>query len=389
MTLRLLRLTLTDFRNYRHLTWAPDARITALFGPNGSGKTNLLEAISLLSPGRGLRGARNADFARRGDEASSVWGVAARLKTDDGVVEIGTGAAPNMPPGGPADRRVFRLDGVAPRSQAEIASRLAMVWLTPQMDRLFQEGASGRRRFLDRLVWAVEPGHARQVASYDAAMSGRNRLLREGLRDAAWLAALEDGMARHGVAVTVARMALVQRLDAVPGVAGFPPAQVGLACPLAERLRREPAVKVEAWLRATLAGARPEDARAGAALVGAHRCDLALTDAHGQPAGLASTGEQKSMLVGLILSHAALVAQARGFAPILLLDEPAVHLDPERRAALFTALGQSASQVIVTGTDAETFLPLAGMAAGYRTGEGRLMPDRRFLGADRAGPTAL
>ncbi len=380
--MRLLRLTLTDFRNYRHLAWAPGARISVLFGPNGSGKTNLLEAISLLSPGRGLRGARNADFARRGEETGGLWGVAARLGTAEGVVEIGTGAAPD----GPADRRAFRLDGVAPRSQAEIAARLAMVWLTPQMDRLFQEGASGRRRFLDRLVWAVEPGHARQVASYDAAMSGRNRLLREGQTDAAWLAALEDAMARHGVAVTVGRMALVQRLDTVPGVAGFPATHVGLDCPLAGRLRREPAVKVEAWLRAALAGSRPEDARAGAALVGAHRCDLALSDERGFPAGLASTGDQKSMLVGLILSHAAVVTEARGFAPILLLDEPAVHLDPARRGALFTALGQTASQVMITGTDAETFLPLADMAAGYQTGEGRLIADSRFLGAHRAGP---
>ena len=153
--MRLLRLTLTDFRNYAALTWRPGARISVLFGPNGSGKTNLLEAVSLLVPGRGLRGARNADLPRQG--GPGAWAVAGRFATANGDVDIGTGTAPD----GPLDRRVFRLDGAAPRSQAELAAHVAAVWLTPQMDRLFQEGASGRRRFLDRLAWALEPGHAR------------------------------------------------------------------------------------------------------------------------------------------------------------------------------------------------------------------------------------
>ena len=344
-----------------------------MFGPNGSGKTNLLEAISLLVPGRGLRGARSADLARRGPAATGRWAVAARFATASGPADIGTG----IPPDGPSDRRVFRLDGAAPRSQAEIAARVAAVWLTPQMDRLFG-AASGRRRFLDRLVWALEPGHAREIAAHDAAMSGRNRLLAQGSRDAAWLAGLEDAMARHAVAATAARMTLVARLDATGTIDGFPPARIALDCPIAARLADAPAVEVEEWLRRELAARRAGDAETGSATVGAHRCDMALSDAAGLPAALASTGEQKAMLLTVILAHASLIAEARGFAPLLLLDEPAVHLDPARRTALFAALARLPAQALLTGTDVDTFLPLVGLAEGLRTGGGLLIPDPRF-----------
>ncbi len=366
--LRLQRLVLTDFRGYAALTWRPAGRIAVLHGPNGSGKTNLLEAISLLVPGRGLRGAKTADLPRRG--GSGAWAVAGRFATLAGETDIGTGS----PPEGASDRRVFRLDGQTPRNQAEISARAAMVWLTPQMDRLFQEGLSGRRRFLDRLVWALEPAHAREIAAHDTAMQGRNRLLAEGRGDRAWLAGLEDSMARHAVAATASRVGMVNRLNGAlaGGVSGaFPAARIDLACPIAARLADRPALAVEDWLRAELEANRGRDARAGTTAVGAHRCDMVLTDAaSGTPAGLSSTGQQKSLLVGLILAHASQVTEARGFAPLLLLDEPAVHLDPDRRAALFEALVGLSAQTFLTGTDAETFAPLAGRAEVLAVGGG-------------------
>ncbi len=276
---------------------------------------------------------------------------------------------------------MFRLDGAAPRSQAEIARRVAAVWLTPQMDRLFLEGLSGRRRFLDRLVWALEPGHAREMAAHDTAVGSRNRLLAEGRRDPSWLGGLEDAIARHAVAASAARLGLVTRLNQQTDASGrFPAAHMGLACPIAERLMRDPALAVEDWLRAELEASRARDEAAGTTALGAHRTDMLLTDATtGTAAALASTGQQKALLIGVVLSHARLIAAARGFSPLLLLDEPAVHLDQDRRAALFDVLAELPGQTLITGTDSELFLPLAERAEAFVTGDGKLRPDGRFL----------
>jgi DNA replication and repair protein RecF len=265
------------------------------------------------------------------------------------------------------------------RSSAELADRAAAVWLTPQMDRLFQEGSSGRRRFLDRLVWALEPGHAREVAAFDTAMTGRNRLLAEGKRDARWLAALEDAMARHAVAVTAARRALANRLNAVlaggAATGSFPAARLGLPDPIAAALDEAPALAVEDRLREELARNRCRDAAAGGAAVGAHRGDLALTHLPKDlPAELCSTGEQKALLVSVVLAHAALIGQARGFAPLLLLDEVAAHLDQRRREALYEALAGLPAQVFLTGTEADIFAPLRGRAEGFAATPQGLVP---------------
>ncbi|MCS6932687.1 MAG: DNA replication/repair protein RecF [Acetobacteraceae bacterium] len=380
---RLRRLRLTGFRSWASLSLDLPARITVVAGPNGAGKTNLLEAISLLAPGRGLRGAKPADLGRIGPEGQSAWAISADIEGPEGEARIATGT----PPGGdPSARRVVLLDGVALRAQSELARFMAAAWLTPQMDRLFEDSASDRRRFLDRLVYALEPSHAREVAAHDAAMAGRNRLLAEGCGDPAWLAALEDSIARHAVAVVAARRALVARLNAALEagvVGGFPAARLVLDCPIAAALEEGPALAAEEALRDSLAADRVRDAASGGAARGAHRTDFRMIHAESRlPADLCSTGERKALLVSTLLAHAALVGAARGAAPVLLLDEVAVHLDAGRRAALFAALAALPSQAILTGTDLEPFAPLRDVAAAFLAGGGGLAAAPGFAPAD-------
>ncbi len=325
----------------------------------------------MLVPGRGLRSAKFSELVRQGEESSGAWAVAATLSDGFETFEIGTGTAEQN-----SERRVFRLDGAAPRSQAEISARLAAVWLTPQMDRLFTEAASGRRKFLDRLVVALEPAHAREVAAFEAASAQRNRLLGEGRAEPDWLAGLEDAMARHAVAATATRQGLASRLNTAfqAGVAApFPTVHLSLECGIATRLAGAPALQVEDWLRGALYEARSIDAARGSASFGPQRADLVIADAStGMQAGLSSTGQQKSMLIGIILGHAALIATARGAPPLLLLDEPLVHLDMAKREALFAVLTERRLHALITGTDAEPFKPLA--AAYYAVQDSRIEP---------------
>lgn len=357
--LYLRRISLTDFRNHVALTWKPSAPIAIITGPNGAGKTNLLEALSLLAPGRGLRGARLSELGRQPSTTGGRWAVAGRFEhPSQGPVEVATGTLPE----GPADRRVFRLDGL-PASHAAIADLIAMAWLTPEMGRLFSDGPASRRRFLDRLVYTLEPGHARQLGAYETAMRGRNRLLAKAGADPGWLAGIEESMARHAVAVAAARRLLVARLIRIlsESACGLPSAKLVLACPVAERLTMEPALAVEEWLAATLAERRDVDREAAAASFGVHRSDLVIRNAASGVAAIrASTGEQKALLLSVVLAHAALLAEQRGFAPLLLLDEPVAHLDPARRAAFLAILRKYPANVILSGTDPEPFGALGG-----------------------------
>jgi DNA replication and repair protein RecF len=336
--LHIARLALDDFRSYAEAVVEAGPGLVVLTGENGAGKTNVLEAVSLLSPGRGLRGASLPDMARH--DGSGAFAVAARLA--DPEIDIGTGTVSDRP-----DRRQIRVNG-APASANSLSDWLSVLWLAPAMDRLFVEGPSGRRRFLDRLTLALHPGHAAHASRYEAAMRARNKLLAEDVpRDEAWLAALEARMAEHGRILAQARAAtvvgLAERLAAAP-VGPF--ARAGLAL---EGAATEP-------LAEALAAARAREAAAGRALVGPHRFELSVTHlGKGQPAALCSTGEQKALLIGLILAHADLVAERTGRRPILLLDEVAAHLDPLRRGALFERLEAGGGQVWMTGTEAGVF----------------------------------
>jgi DNA replication and repair protein RecF len=366
----LSRLRLTAFRNYQSAALDLDARHLVLVGPNGAGKTNLLEAVSLLSPGRGLRRAPFEQVAALGSDGQ--WAVAATVETPGGPADIGTGA-------GIADgpRRV-RINGANARSVEAMSAWLRVLWLTPAMDGLFTGPASDRRRFLDRLVTTLIPDHSASVAAYEKSMRHRNRLLDEN-REPAWIAAVEQQMAAEAGAVHFARtdcLAHLQHLIA-DSLAddNFPAARLALT-PLFED-GHEPVSSsaLEGELRARWAGSRPLDRAAGRTLIGPHRVDFAVTHAQkAMPAALGSTGEQKALLIGLVLAHARLVARMTGIAPFLLLDEIAAHLDPGRRVALFAALDELGSQCLLTGTDPVLFEALGARAQTVWVREGRLQP---------------
>lgn len=348
-----MRLTLTDFRNYHFLRLDTDPRPVVLWGENGAGKTNVLEALSFLAPGRGLRRARLSEVTRHGAAPGTSWGVAATVARPDGPVTIGTGTEPGT------ERRIVRLDGRTAKSQAALAEVFSAVWLTPAMDRLFQEGAAGRRRFLDRLVLGFDPAHAGRASGYEHALRERARLLRLGRADPTWLAQLEADMAARGLAMAMARRATVARLQATMSEGGaFPAAALGVAG-IETWLDEMVPEDAEQRLRERLAAGRGRDAESGGAGEGPHRSDLRVRHvAKDMPAELCSTGEQKALLVSVVLAQARAQAAVRGGAPVLLLDEVAAHLDGARRVALFDEIAAMAAQSWLTGTDAAQFAEL-------------------------------
>ena len=370
------RLTLTDFRNYLRAEVAVDRRPVVLTGPNGAGKTNLLEAISFLVPGRGLRQARLGEVDRRmagrANGHAAAWGVAAVAHRPDGAIEIGTGRDAAMPADQGRERRLVKINGALVAGLSALAESLAVNWLTPQMDGLFIDGAAPRRRFLDRLVLGHDPEHARRLARYDHALQERSQLLRQSAAagwDAAWLAALEQQIAEGGVAIAAARRELVERLghSVARGVGPFPRAALAVDGMVESWLAEMPALAAEDAFRQRLVEDRLRDAEAGGALCGPHRSDFVVTHLSRQlPAAGCSTGEQKALLISIVLAQARLQAEASGRGPVLLLDEVAAHLDAGRRSALFDELLALDIQAWLTGTDAVLFADLGDRAQFFR-----------------------
>lgn len=354
------RLSLADFRNYSSLALELRPGAVVLTGENGAGKTNLLEAVSFLSPGRGLRRAAYAEIARKG---AAGFAVHARVGGPDGDTEIGTGTAQDGAEGG----RRIRINGADARSAEELLDILRVAWMTPAMDALFTGPAGDRRRFLDRMVLAIDPNHGRRTVDYEKAMRGRNRLLADDSHDRAFFEAIEAQMAETGVAIAAARVELVRLLETMigrlPDDGPFPRALIGLDGEIERDVARRPAVEVENGLRSLLAASRNRDRAAGRTLDGPHRTDLLVRhSAKDMPAEFCSTGEQKALLIGLVVSHARLTAEMSGTAPILLLDEVAAHLDPGRRQALFSILEDLNCQTFMTGTEPSLFQSLNGQA---------------------------
>jgi DNA replication and repair protein RecF len=371
---RICRLTLSNFRSYHAANIAISGDLIVLVGPNGAGKTNLLEAISLFSPGRGLRRADLGELAF--NEGDGSWAISAEVDGALGLATLGTGIEPPANADA-APVRKYRIDREPAGSAAPFADHLRVIWLVPAMDQLFAGPASERRRFLDRLVLAVDARHAARVSALERALRSRNRLLESPRPDTHWLDAAEHETAEVAVAVAAARAETVRRLSAALAArrvteSGFPSAEIGLDGWMEAAVLAAPAVEVEDRYRAVLHDNRARDAAAGRTLDGPHLTDLAVVyEPKGIAARDASTGEQKALLIGLVLAHAALVAEMSGAAPVILLDEVIAHLDPSRRAALFGALGRLGTQVWMTGADPAGFAEVPAGAEIFEVAPGR------------------
>jgi DNA replication and repair protein RecF len=370
---RIQRLTLTNFRSYRAASLRLEAGPVVLVGANGAGKTNLIEAISFLLPGRGLRRATLEEVAFT--EGDGSWAISGEVEGPLGLVTLGTGIEATH--AGDLPLRKYRVDREPVPSATAFADHLRVVWLTPAMDGLFVGAPSERRRFLDRLVLSVDAEHAGRVSALERSLRSRNRLLEEPRPDPHWLDAVEHETAELAVAVAALRTETVRRLQAVLGArpvdSVFPAARISFLGWMENLLFERPAVEIEDQYRAVLKENRSRDAAAGRTLEGPHLSDLAVTHlGKGIAAGRASTGEQKALLIGLILAHARLIQQMTGYSPILLLDEVIAHLDPLRRTALYDELLALEMQAWLTGADPVTFAELAGRATVFEVVPGHV-----------------
>jgi DNA replication and repair protein RecF len=357
------RLVLTNFRNYRAATLEAGILPIVLCGPNGAGKTNLIEAISFLTPGRGLRRATLEEVAC--NEGDGSWAVSAEVEGALGLATLGTGIERQTEDDATAQRK-YRIDREPVGTAAAFADHIRIIWMVPAMDPLFTGAPSERRRFLDRLGTAIDGEHASRVNAFERALRSRNRLLEDPRPDAHWLDAVEHETAELAVAVAGLRAETVSRLGAVLSArahSAFPPAEIALDGWMESELASEPALDVEEHYRQRLRQSRARDAAAGRTLDGPHLTDLAVVYARkGTAAADASTGEQKALLIGLVLAHARLIREMIGTAPVLLLDEVVAHLDPSRRMALYGELGELGAQVWMTGADPALFAEIKGNA---------------------------
>lgn len=356
MPLFVRQLTLSNFRNYGELRLQLDDAPVVLTGANGSGKTNMLEALSLLVPGRGLCRAGLSEWQNHINP--SPWAVAAVLQTPQSEIRIGTGRDPEDTEN---ERRVVMVDGRMARGQAQLAQLVAMAWITPDLDRVLGDGPSARRKLWDRMVYSFDPAHAGRVHRYEKAMRERLRLLRDGVADAVWLASLEDEMARTGVAISAARRQLLRQLQTamLETQGAFPQADLALRGLAEEALVDQPALNVEDRLRAAWSRTRGEDAQTGTTAVGPHRTDLIVVHkTHNAPAELCSTGEQKALLIAIMLAYVRTLTRARQMKPLFLLDDITAHLDAKRRQALFEEILALGIQAWLTSTDEVHFAGL-------------------------------
>jgi len=378
------KLSVSNFRNYSKVSLEPSQQMVVLLGNNGAGKTNLLEAISMLSPGRGLRRAQLTQLNRAKIdttdedniiEAQRQWAVSVKVESNGFQTRIGTGCATTFADGKIA-KRLVKINGDIVKSQISLNDYLTLSWLTPQMDRLFLEGSSQRRRFLDRLVFAFDALHSKRVNRYNHALRERKKLLLSWTQDASWLNAIENSLAEMGVAIVVTRQDLIRRLSPIIGknMGLFPSAIISMEGEVESWLEDGSALEVEQKFREELKKSRANGFSEYSQIPGPHRSEFnCVHSSNKMEASLCSTGEQKALLVSIVLSHAILRKKECGSAPILLLDEISAHLDKRRRSSLFELLQNLESQIWMTGTESGAFSDILKIAETYNISEGKIV----------------